>query len=298
MKTDHEAKAIAVSQEDADKAAGLFIQATQNITAGTLHNSGVMQQIHNYYGPPIRTELNPAEFPAARPLNGQSRFRAKGERLGVAYPFAPFGQNKEGTDVLLRDGPTLWLRVQPHERLPRELRVAELERSRYKLTTLLHSADHTVAAPDGFGQYRMAYDMGNAGAVSFFFRTGELWSIDSAGFFESEMGKFFAFHETREALFTHLPQFAEILSDAGIPAPYKWIAGVEQVEGYRLNAGRPGSMPYFDNTRFMVDRVIATGSYSPGDVPAEALDDFFEALFAECGASRPDHLVHRPERLT
>ena len=51
---------------------------------------------------------------------------------------------------MLMDGPALWLRLIPHSKLERDLRFAELERFAFKLNTMMHSADGTVTAPDGF----------------------------------------------------------------------------------------------------------------------------------------------------
>ena len=292
MKFDHEANATAVSRDEAEKAANLFIQGDHAVVAHTLHNTGVLQQINNHYGFPVLAPVSTKEFIGNLPKEGQSRFRANGERLGLAKPFSPFNQAPE-VDVFLREGRSVWLRVLPIEKPGRELRFGDLERLKFKLNTMLYSADQTVTATDGLGRYLMAYDLPKASAVSFFFRTGEIWSVDTNPFFSpDEQITYFAFHEARSFLPKSLALFGELLNDAQIRPPYKWIAGLEKVAGVRLNAGDPRTF-FFNQTSFMADDVVASGSYTPGEGSEEAIDEFFEAMFSECGQQRPEHLVYK-----
>ena len=85
------------------------------------------------------------------------------------------------------------------------------------------------------------------------------------------------------------------MKEAEIPPPYKWIAGVEGVHGILLNSGNPNFSGgvFIDNTRFMTDVAMAPGEYSPGQEPAETLDEFIQVLFDESGKQRPEHLIFK-----
>lgn len=237
-----------------------------------------------------------AKFPHVHSKDGPARFRAPGESLG--FEDDSFGENER--EIFLIEGPAMWLRVMPsanpqREWPTRELRRVALEKSH--LLPLIHPAGgySYLRASDGEGMYRANGDKPDAKkmevqSVAFAFKTGEVWSIETAlltwnleNLYVTDMEKAFT---------VSLGNYGLFLKELGIEGPFHWKAGLVGVKGRHLGYPPPPNHHWLRDKGPVcaTDIIEAEGQLEDGQNPATALLPFFEKIFEECGKERPDYL--------
>ena len=239
-------------------------------------------------GPPGPASL---DYMPLQPKDGQARFRAKGKPIGIRQIQRSFGSREfeepQYTNVV--DGPAMWLRVTPTKPIGKTFSLNELENA----MNPDGQGVFPINAPDGslnlwraksFDGYALCVGIAKQTPISAVqaFTCGEVWSLDT--FYLSEAAPALLLDEPKfvEAL-TH---FAGVLRRLGVPAPYRWIAGVEGAEGRVLvseNSGRK-----IDGNHHCVSALIEKRGAFSGEAPeaAKALEPFFAAIFEMCGVPR------------
>lgn len=214
------------------------------------------------------------------PKDGRARFRAKGKPIGYNRSFPAELMGQQASPVYLADGPSMWLRVAPQASLERSRKVTDLESSMNALAVLSLCAGSasplSVRGNDGCGFCRIT-DQDASPSVTYIFTDGEIWAINT--FFLQFYPALILLEDLRFA--ESLTQCAEHLTKISIPGPYRWVAGLEGVEGRylpsRQGVGR-GPGPCTE------DVIEVTGAYRLGEGAADALQPFFEELYDKCGA--------------
>ena len=229
----------------------------------------------------------PVEPPAfilrdPHPYRGRARFRGPGEAIGVSRSPMALLKGEAATTVRLADGPAMWLRLAPVSSPGRIWKIAELETAS-NLLVLVPLCEYgqyssLVRGSDGVGIHNAPKGEPSPTLV-YAFTTGEVWAIN-AWVLESALGRIVLeedrFSKSLEAL-------ALFLKSLGMAGPYRWIAGMEEVEGRYLDSG----------TRFraygpcMKNVIEKDGIYRPGDDATLALRPFFDEIFDQCGTERP-----------
>lgn len=235
---------------------------------------------------PKQPELPP--FPEKPSLNGPSRFRAKGEPLGIC------DLSSSGTkphEMRLIDGPSTWFRLMPQFDSGTRFRSKDLQNAiqnsleKIRPFYWLKGSLARVRGNDGIGVYTTINGyLHETGATSFVFMTGEVWAVNR---FPFEGNPTFFLNE--EAFEIALRTYAVFLQHLGLKPPYKWIAGIDGIKGKALEVPvRPGYMNIAPGKGCCVaDYVCESGTYTPGDDPQESLRPFFEAVYDTCGLQRP-----------
>ena len=298
MKIEHEAKAGKIADSEAEEVAKLLFGKNVSVTANNPYNSitaGVFtQNITNTFAPPsVPTEIGSA-YRGVPPKQGSGRFRAKGEPIGKAQPIMPFLLTSPENIYVNDNTPCFWFRMLPNQAPKsewtfRDLDVAAGEGTAFRLVTMRGYADYRLAARDGIGRY-MSVNPGIAYTLTFLFRVGELWSIDTELCVDYQPNNLFAVTEARKGLPNLIKQSSAILAALKIPAPFQWIVGIEDVEGYALAFERRNG-PQFRRPVILTPSIIAQGLYSPGDDTSGVVDSFSKKVFAECGDDQPDDIV-------
>ena len=298
MKKDHELATTELTQAEVALGLTALIQGDVQVSAVNPVNSVVagfyQHNVHNYGSPGSIPE---ADFGYV-PITGgtkQSRFRNTSESLGLSQNNDPFTQSNQRAKVTMASGRALWLRLLPVDKQDKSWTFADLMkaskiRGGNLLETITHYASYDLTASDGIGRYRGAQKSTIASSVSFLFKVGEIWSIETDCFnaHESDIG--FAYSLVRRSLPARLKAFGLLLTALGVAGNYRWVAGIEGVEGVSLNYAPPPGCYIFSYPHFLADQVTAEGLFSPGDDAEKALDGFFDKLFAECAMLRPSHL--------
>jgi hypothetical protein len=226
----------------------------------------------------------PPPFQAQSPADGQGRFRKTGGPLGVSDGFF----DRPSAEVVLANGPVIWLRVMPTVDPGQRWLVADLMKATKTPNVMIEPFSYTeggfyfVRGGDGFGVYTPLHaDMVRAGQVVFAFCGGEIWSIDAylLQAMASNGVKFIPDIETQLA--RGLPIYADFLVKLGIAPLFSWTVGMEDTMGRALYSKKWS--PILARRLCMQQQIIATGSYSPGDPPRQSLRPFFAALFDACG---------------
>jgi hypothetical protein len=123
-------------------------------------------------------------------------------------------------------------------------------------------------------------------SVAFAFRTGEVWGIDTTILTYHPSG--IPVGEIEKVYTARLVDYANFLSSIGPKAPYRWIAGISNVKGRRLQIPVPqGSSAFFPGPECLSENIIEEGTYDGKETPASALSKFFDAIYDECGSPRP-----------
>jgi hypothetical protein len=143
-----------------------------------------------------------------------------------------------------------------------------------------------VRGGDGFGVYTpLDTDKVLACQVVFVFCSGEIWSIDSF-ILQATINNGEKFIPNIEIqLARGLQVYADFLIRLGLSPPFAWEAGMEDTMGRALYS--KDWSPIGPRKLCMQPQIIATGSYSPGELPRESLRPFFATLFDACGAEWP-----------
>lgn len=234
----------------------------------------------------LATIPKPSSPPAIiyrEPLDGRARFRAAGQPLGFNRP--PFAHltGAEAGKVFLDGGPAIWLRVGPQKPIEPPLKVTDLKRTVQGIAVVpLYEASEPsslVWNSDGVGWVR-AVGAQASSSTAFMFTDGEIWAINTLFF------KFYPhlilLEEERYA--ETLKQCSVHLGRIGIKPPYRFVAGIEGIEGLYLPApyttGRgPGPCT--------VSVVEKPGVFNVDNDPVDALEPFFAEVYDKCLARRP-----------
>jgi hypothetical protein len=229
----------------------------------------------------------PVEPPAfvlrdPHPHRGRARFRGPGEAIGVSRSPEALLKGEPATTLRLADGPAMWLRLAPISSPGRTWKIAELETAS-SLLALVPLCEYgqclsLVRGNDGVGIHT-AMKGELSPTLVYAFTTGEVWAIN-AWVLESAQGRIaleeHKFSKSLEAL-------AGFLKSLGMAGPYRWIAGMEELEGRYLDSG-PRFRAYGPCMQRMIEK---DGIYRPGDDAALSLRPFFDEIFDQCGTERP-----------
>jgi hypothetical protein len=294
MKSDHEQRGSSMSGEVVSRAAELLIDNSVK----TLHQSGGIAahtvNIHNY-SPPSKTEhvldSSPKGFAAAEPKNGQARFRLLDQPLGIHWDPMPYAG---GTDheIFLSTGPAMWLRVMPRRVTPeRTWSVDELHtnatRGNLPLQPFSWTSLNYLRAEDGFGTYSTSgIRESETNSAAFAFETGEVWGVDTSLLSANSL-KHLHFLAIAQALLKGLSNYGAFLHNLGVEPPFDWIAGLEEVKGWKLQLPTQNQGMFSGNS--CLSRIItANGSYDLEHTPGVALRPFFNQLFRKCATQCPE----------
>lgn len=232
----------------------------------------------------------PPTFPAAAPKQGQARFRAAGEALGISDSDRYAIEGGTPPEIRLKDGPAMWLRLMPAAAPGRTWVRSELKglllQGRLSLLPIGLGGDYgSLRAADGVGMFTRVEPGAATDGVAFAFETGEVWSINTWALGGQPPG----ISAIGPMFIKALDAYAEVLGKLGLSRPFTWIAGVEGVKGFGLHwpsaAGRfsfrPGPHGSMDT-----DMAMAQGTFETGDTAVKALEPFFAKLFEHCGLQR------------
>jgi hypothetical protein len=232
--------------------------------------------------------LKPEPFRRGAPQDGRGRFRAAGEALGISDS-TPL---RSAHQIKLSKGAVIWFRVMPSIEPKKTFLVTQLIKAAtqpclnpiglYRWETL-----GLIRHDDGFGIYTPLPDAPNETcAIVFFFKSGEVWSVDS--FYLNGRGAAQLIPRMETDFKRALREYSDFLTKINIEPPFQWIAGMEDLKGCRLDD------PIDEKTAFqgpagpcIADVVIAEGSHSPGDPLGKSLRPFFEKLYDSCGRELP-----------
>jgi hypothetical protein len=94
--------------------------------------------------------------------------------------------------------------------------------------------------------------------------------------------------DVEEFLKHKLISYGKFLYELGVPTPYKWVAGMEDLKN-RCPYAPIGSVAWLFRRQNLClrDVLITDGLYSPGDPPEDSLAPFFTELFDACGEEWP-----------
>ncbi|HQU08208.1 MAG: hypothetical protein B7X04_04340 [Parcubacteria group bacterium 21-54-25] len=247
--------------------------------------------------PVVAVEATPT-FPLAHAKDGPARFRDPGEAIG----FEDDNFNDENKEVFLSSGSAMWLRLMPTSNPDRQWPTRELKKigmQRSLLLPLLHPAGgySYVRASDGEGMYRALSlnpeqsrpNTVQVDAVTFAFRTGEIWSIETAllAYVTDRLPS----TDIEQAFAQGLEHYAQFLHTLSIEQPYRWKAGIIGAKGRRLEyPPQPGYHRIGPGSLCATDRIEDEGLLETGQNATAALLPFFKKIFEECGIERPSYL--------
>jgi hypothetical protein len=238
----------------------------------------------------------PADFVAVEPKDGSARFRAPDQPLGLSWSSLPFAESPD-YEVFLAKGAAMWLRFMPRECTSREWSHDELLKCgrgpEVPLQPLSWSNLLYLRAEDGIGAYSTKANLRQeteTDSVAFAFNTGEIWCVDT-GVLQISGQKHLYFLDIARTLLQKFRGYGGFLRCLGIEAPYKWIAGLDGVKGWRLEVPPP---PNYISTSLgetcLSSLVIASGTYNPDQPAAMALRPLFSQLFRKCSMTIPEHI--------
>jgi hypothetical protein len=228
----------------------------------------------------------PKPFEPRNPVGGPGRFKPAGEAIGFLNVRMPGSQ--PFPEIRLSPDPAMWLRVMPAHDPGRTWKVDELERLMF--TPFVRPLGGTWNGYDsfrtheGFGIFAATPDRGRTRALVFAFVTGEIWSTDTFTLwaYKDRPGNGTVPKETVEFC-RALREYGKLLVNLGVAAPFRWIAGMEDLRDRLLYGSAGGPVG-----QCQTDVIIKEGLYSPGEDEATALRPLFEEMFNACGVSLPD----------
>jgi hypothetical protein len=236
----------------------------------------------------------PPEVPAfveRLPVDGVARFHPRNQPIGVVEALLGFG---ESHDVTLADGPAAWLRVMPDRVQPRQWTIAELSRNvgvvGRQLLPLGNFNSHSyIRTADGFGYAPvMAGKADRIPSVVVAFRSGEVWNVYSGPILmHQNLGNLEPFFVD-----CFMRCVAFLRDGLKVSPPYRWIAGVEGLNGKRMyRVAAPGkSLINQLSGPSLEDVVTERGVLTSVDNMALALAPFFRKLHDAFGIERLDHM--------
>jgi hypothetical protein len=229
-------------------------------------------------------------------VEGLARFRRSSDAVGKTFDTLGFPKSKP---IYLQEGPAIWLRLTPQFDPRREWLFSEIDEITnaqqggeflMPLSTRALSYDY-VRSEDGLGSFAIdRAEREKTSSVSFVFLTGEVWGVDAQLLgLASEGGRIIP--DVREMLSTTLVAYAKLLRKLGVPPPYVWHAGMEDLRDRSIvvpqrHAGSIVSPPAQGSC--ITDLVHASGTHNPGDFALMSLRPFFIKLFDKCGLRLPE----------
>jgi hypothetical protein len=217
------------------------------------------------------------------------RLRPVAEPVGVGTHIL-----EQGKEILLADRSLMWLRVMP-ELDPHTTWAIEQIRA---AATAPH--DHMrplwdgyggfgyLRHADGFGVFARRVGEEDASAVTFAFKTGEVWAVDAL-YLDYLEHKGVTFIPDAELMYARaLHNLGEFEARLGVKPPYRWIAGMSGLRGRGLEVPiQPGHVSLPGPKGSCLQEVVSiTGTYSPSENPVLQLKPFWEAIYESCGLSR------------
>lgn len=225
--------------------------------------------------PPI-----PEPFQAAASRQGPSRFRAAGEPIGISD-----GLIGGGEPIHLAAGPAMWFRLMPLHRSSRtysatQLRELVRRQAPFPIGSQSYNSWGFLRADDGFGFFAIESTTATrvqTPAMVFVFENGELWAINSKIISCMREVPYFPNEFTGQ-----LDRLVSFLRDQlKVSRPYRWIAGIEGVNGRPLVAGQ--TFAGFVTGHCVADVITENGMYVEGESGATALRPFFVKILEKCG---------------
>jgi hypothetical protein len=248
---------------------------------------------------PVEVAALPPSFQPAESTTDPARFRSLGEAIGFEDDDFGFGDAKK-KEVYLTAGPAMWLRLMPSINPQKTWPTHELKKyavDNSQLMPLIHPAGgySYLRASDGEGIYRAGGSLSEGesiqvDAVAFAFKTGEVWSIETALFSYSADRLYST--EVEKIFVEGIERYSQFLKALGVDYPYHWKAGLIGMRGRQLSyAPPPGKQWIRDRGPICAaDLIEAEGQIESGQTPTTALLPFFEKIFDECGTARPEYL--------
>ena len=184
----------------------------------------------------------------------------------------PFAETPD-YKVFLAKGTSIWLRIMPREGTPREWSHDELLKcgSAYATKDNLRRETETDS-------------------IAFAFLTGEIWCVDT-GVLQISGRNHLYFLDIARTLVQRFRSYGGFLQCLSIEPPYKWIAGLEGVNGWRLKVPPPPNhVSTSSGETCLSSVVVASGTYNPEEPAAMTLRPFFSQLFRKCGMTIPEHI--------
>ena len=200
----------------------------------------------------------------------------------------------------------MWLRLMPLIDIGKKWTTGELKTEAMKgninLLPLIRSSGSgysLLRAEDGEGYYRGGSVTGTQSdqsntiktdSVAFAFRSGEVWSIETA-LLAYDKDKIY-YTDLEKVFVQSIGNYREFLKQLGIELPLQWKAGLVGVRGRHLgypsapNHYWTGHGPVCAADLIEVEGIIESNEQSS----LTTLMPFFEKIFEECGIGRPDYL--------
>jgi hypothetical protein len=231
----------------------------------------------------------PSVFLGNEPKDGLGKFRSSGDPLGISENFIQAAE-----EIKITENPVVWLRLMPTVIPSRVWQVTELKKAATQdgfIRPLINGWPefNFLRGADGFGVYAPLNAARNiTSAVVFAFKTGEVWSIDSYILEAMSAHGKNAIPDLEKDFQRALKEYSDFLLRLGAEAPFRWIAGMENLKG-RGVIDPTGRLAGFRGPRghCMSDVVVEEGLHHPDDPPAKSIEPFFVKLFDSCGVERP-----------
>jgi hypothetical protein len=160
------------------------------------------------------------------------------------------------------------------------------------LQPLLWSNLQYLRAEDGIGVYATIDNFKReteTNSVTFAFSTGEIWCVDTT-VFQMTGGKHLYFLDIARTLVQKFRGYGEFLRCLGVEPPYKWIAGLEGIKGWRLKVPPPTNHSTSPGETCLSDVVVVNGTYDLEQPAALTLLPFFSHIFRKCSMRVPEYI--------
>ena len=144
--------------------------------------------------------------------------------------------------------------------------------------TALGGANSIISSADGVGICQSTYT-DNTPNVVFAFKDGEIWAVNTSSL--QYRPQLIVLDERVWA--NSLRIAAEFLNAAGFSGPYRWIAGMEGVNGRNIMP-KDGLQRQFGPC--LSDIPVKEGIFNLDDDPAATLEPFFELVWDQCQLQR------------
>jgi len=246
--------------------------------------------------PDFVSRRNP-EFMPQRAFGGGGRFRDFGEPLGIGDPIE--GKTLE---IELENGSASWLRVMPLRHPQKNFPVRQLRRllkpdnEECRLKTFRRGFNAlSFSARDGYGVCDKSHVQTEENRISatgtaFMFTSGEIWFVDAARRSGSGIRNMFSLNE--DMMVRLMTEYCALLQELGAGAPYRWIAGIEDVLGQSLMV--PGQL--MPSGSCSEDLIEVEGHLRSGEDARDSLEVYFASVYSKCGVSRDEALRQRAAR--
>lgn len=224
-------------------------------------------------------------FVPREPAERRGRFRKAGEAIGLL----DWAGADRPNEVHLWQEPVMWLRLHPRRTLNSPLSVLQLSHevrpgggaNRLPTFRAPMGDPMCVRGGDGYGTADFAAVPEEANRtivcrVAYAFDTGEIWSIDARLLRDGKSNNYIPFNYKEWG--DLLGKYSAFLESLGIPGPYEWIGGIEDLSGRTLfiNQRNDRSSPCARDT------IEAKGTHTPGSDPVNSLTPFIQQIYDAC----------------